>query len=131
MYDALCGGLSDFNRYIIGTNSNVDNSVFFFKSDNSIKALSLRDIIELVANIAKHDFNWNDELGRLDDYVYSVDRYNNLTERFGKKYIWLALYKTDALLSDNYQVVDDSRDVLSPSKEDLEPKPYPWHTREY
>lgn len=131
MYETLCGRLSDFNRYIIGTNSNVDNSVFFFKSDNSIKALSLRDIIELVANIAKHDFNWNDELGRLDDYVYSVDRYNNLTERFGKKYIWLALYKTDALLSDNYQVVDDSRDVLSPSKEDLEPKPYPWHTREY
>ena len=131
MYETLCGRFSDFNRYIIGTNSNVDSSVFFQKSDNSIKALSLRDIIELVANIAKHDFRWNDELGKLDDYVYSVDRYKNLTERFGKKYIWLALYKADALLSDNYLVEDDSRYVFSPTKEDLESKPYPWHTREY
>lgn len=71
------------------------------------------------------------ELGKLDDNVYSTDRYNNLTERFGKKYLWLALYKADALLSDNYLVVDESRNVFSPTKGDIVPIPYPWHTREY
>lgn len=130
MYETLYG-FSDFRRYIIGTNSHDGSYVFMKETKGNINALPLVDIMQLVANIAKHDFNWNDELGRLDDYVYSVDRYNNLTERFGKKYLWLALYKADALLSDNYQVVDNSRYVYSPTKEDLEPKPYPWHTREY
>lgn len=130
MYDTLYG-FTDFNRYIIGTNSHSTSYVFMQVSKGNIKALPLVDIMQLVANIAKHDFKWNDELGRLDDYVYSVDRYNNLTERFGKKYLWLALYKADALLSDNYQVVDDSGHVFSPTKENLEQIPYPWHTREY
>lgn len=44
----------------------------------------------MVANIAKHDFRWNDDLGKLDDNVYSEGRYNNLTERFGKNIFgWL------------------------------------------
>lgn len=130
MYETLYG-FSDFRRYVIGTNSHNGSYVFMQKSKANINALPLVDIMQLVANIAKHDFKWNDDLGKLDDYVYSNDRYNNLTERFGKKYLWLALYKADALLSDNYQVVDDSRHVFSPKKEDLEQIPYPWHTREY
>lgn len=130
MYDTLYG-FTDFNRYIIGTNSHSTSYVFMQVSKGKIKALPLVDIMQLVANIAKHEFKWNDELGRLDDYVYSIDRYNNLIERFGKKYLWLALYKADALLSDNYQVVDDSGHVFSPTKENLEQIPYPWHTREY
>lgn len=130
MYETLYG-FSDFRRYIIGTNSHSTSYVFMQVSKGKIKALPLVDIMQLVANIAKHEFKWNDELGRLDDYVYSIDRYNNLIERFGKKYLWLALYKADALLSDNYQVVDDSGHVFSPTKENLEQIPYPWHTREY
>ena len=35
---------------------------------------------------------------------------------FGKKYLWLALYKADALLSDHLKVVDGSRYVYSPQK---------------
>lgn len=130
MYETLYG-FSDFRRYIIGTNSHDGSYVFMQETKGNINALPLVDIMQLVANIAKHDFNWNDELGKLDDNVYSTDRYNNLTERFGKKYLWLALYKADALLSDNYQVVDNSRYVFSPTKEDIVPIPYPWHTREY
>lgn len=130
MYETLYG-FSDFRRYVIGTNSHDGSYVFMKEAKGNINALPLVDIMQLVANIAKYDFKWNDELGKLDDNVYSNDRYNNLTERFGKKYLWLALYKADALLCDNYLVVDDSRHAFSPTKDDLEPIPYPWHTREY
>lgn len=130
MYETLYG-FSDFSRYIIGTNSNSTSYVFMQVSKGNINALPLVDIMQLVANIAKHDFKWDDDLGKLDNHIYSNGRHSNLTERFGKKYLWLALYKVDALLSDSCFVVDYSRHVYSPKIDDLERIPYPWHTREY
>lgn len=130
MYETLYG-FSDFRRYIIGTNSRANSDVFLKKEGAHVKTLLLADIILMVANIAKHDFHWNDELGKLDDNVYSEGRYNNLTERFGKKYLWLALYKADALLSDHFKVADGCNYLYSPTENDIEPTPYPWHTREY
>lgn len=130
MYETLYG-FSDFRRYIIGTNSRSNSDVFLTKDGDSVQTLPLADIILMVANIAKNDFHWNDELGKLDDNVYSEGRYNNLTERFGKKYLWLALYKADALLSDHFKVADGCNYLFSPTENDIEPTPYPWHTREY
>lgn len=130
MYETLYG-FSDFRRYIIGTNSRSNSDVFLTKDGDSVQTLPLADIILMVANIAKHDFRWNDDLGKLDDNVYSEGRYNNLTERFGKKYLWLALYKADALLSDHFKVADGCNYLYSPTENDIEPTPYPWHTREY
>ena len=130
MYETLYG-FSDFRRYIIGTNSRANSDVFLKKEGTHVKTLLLADIILMVANIAKHDFRWNDDLGKLDDNVYSEGRYNNLTERFGKKYLWLALYKADALLSDHFEVADGCNCLYSPTEKDIELTPYPWHTREY
>lgn len=130
MYETLYG-FSDFRRYIIGTNSRANSDVFLKKEGTHVKTLLLEDVILMVANIAKHDFRWNDDLGKLDDNVYSEGRYNNLTERFGKKYLWLALYKADALLSDHFKVSDGCNYLYSPTENDIEPTPYPWHTREY
>lgn len=130
MYETLYG-FSDFRRYIIGTNSRANSDVFLKKEGTHVKTLLLADVILMVANIAKHDFRWNDDLGKLDDNVYSEGRYNNLTERFGKKYLWLALYKADALLSDHFEVADGCNYLYSPTENDIEPTPYPWHTREY
>lgn len=130
MYETLYG-FSDFNRYIIGTNSRDKSNVFMDVKNGVVKGIPLVDVMLLVANIIKHDFKWNDELGKLDDNVYSEDRYNNLTERFGKKYLWLALFKADALLSDHFPVVDNSHYVYSPTSEDIAQTPYPWCTREY
>lgn len=124
-------GFSDFNRYILGTNGRDTSYVFMDVNKGLVKGIPLTNIMLLIANIAKHDFKWNDELGKMDDDVYSEDRFNNYTERFGKKYLWLALYKADALLSDHNPVVDESRYVYAPKKEDFVKKPYPWHTREY
>ena len=131
MYETLFSRMSDFNRYIIGTNSRTNSDVFLKKEGDSFQALPLTDIMLMVANITKHDFHWNDELGKLDDDVYSESRYNNLTERFGKKYFWLALYKVDALLSDHLKVADGCNYLYSPTEDDIDPIPYPWHTREY
>jgi len=130
MYETLYG-FSDFNRYIIGTNSRRYSDVFLTRNDDCVQPLPLADIMLMVANIARYDFQWNDDLGKLDDYVYSEGRYNNLTERFGKKYLWLALYKVDALLSDLLKVADGCRYLYSPTEDDIETIPYPWHTREY
>ena len=130
MYETLYG-FSDFRRYIIGTNSRSNSDVFLTKDGDSVQTLPLADIILMVANIAKNDFHWNDDLGKLDDNVYSEGRYNNLTERFGKKYLWLALYKVDALLSDHLKVADGCNYLYYPTEDDIEPTPYPWHTREY
>lgn len=130
MYETLYG-FSDFRRYIIGTNSRTKSDVFLKRENNGIQGVLLSDIQLMVANIAKHDFHWNDDLGKLDDNVYSEGRYNNLTERFGKKYLWLALYKADALLSDHFKVADGCNYLYSPTENDIEPTPYPWHTREY
>lgn len=130
MYETLYG-FSDFRRYIIGTNSRANSDVFLKKEGTHVKTLLLADVILMVANIAKHDFRWNDDLGKLDDNVYSEGRYNNLTERFGKKYLWLALYKADALLSDHFKVADGCNYLYSPTENDIEPTPYPWYTREY
>lgn len=130
MYETLYG-FSDFRRYIIGTNSRANSDVFLTKEGDSVQTLPLADIMLMVANIAKRDFQWNDDLGKLDDYVYSEGRYNNLTERFGKKYLWLALYKVDALLCDHLRVADGRKYLYSPKEDDIEAIPYPWHTREY
>lgn len=130
MYETLYG-FSDFRRYIIGTNSRTKSDVFLKRENNGIQGVLLSDIQLMVTNIAKHDFHWNDDLGKLDDNVYSEGRYNNLTERFGKKYLWLALYKADALLSDHFKVADGCNYLYSPTENDIEPTPYPWHTREY
>lgn len=130
MYETLYG-FSDFRRYIIGTNSRTKSDVFLKSGNDGIQGVLLSDIMLMVANIAKHDFHWNDELGKLDDYVFSEGRYYNLTERFGKKYLWLALYKADALLSDHFKVADGCNYLYSPTENDIEPTPYPWHTREY
>lgn len=130
MYETLYG-FSDFRRYIIGTNNRKNSDVFLKKNDSSVQGMLLSDMMLMIANIAKRDLHWNDDLGKLDDYVYSEGRYNNLTERFGKKYLWLALYKADALLSDHLKVADSCRYLYSPAEDDIEPIPYPWHTREY
>lgn len=130
MYSTLYD-TSDFNRYVIGKNSLEESNVFMKEENGSVKGIPLDDILLLIANIAKHDLGWNDDLGKLDDNIFSVGRFNNLTERFGKKYLWIALYKVDALLSDHLKVVDENKYVSTTKAEDIEPIPYPWHTREY
>lgn len=124
-------GLSDFNRYVLGTNASSFSSVFYSKVKDELEPLSLDDIALMIANVAKHGLGWNDELGELDKGVYSVGRYDNKIERFGKKYLWLALYKVEAALCDHFEVVDDRKIAYRPKIDEVETIPYPWHTPQY
>lgn len=131
LYYTLCG-FSDFNRYILGSNNDNDSRVFCKKEGNKYRPIPLEDIRNIMANIIKNNYGWNDELGNLDESVYSSSRYDNKTERFGKKYLWMALYQTDALLCDHYFVLKDRfYGPNLPGQGDMASKPYPWLTFEY
>lgn len=131
LYYTLCG-FSDFNRYILGSNNDNDSRVFCKKEGNKYRPIPLEDIRNIMANIIKNNYGWNDELGELDTDVYSPSRYDNKTERFGKKYLWMALYQTDALLCDHYYILKDRFwGAKLPMQRDIATKPYPWLTSEY
>ena len=131
MYETLYG-FSDFKRYILGTNYRTDSNIFCQIDNNGeIKAIQIKDIQTIIANIVKHQLGWNDELGKLDNNIFSQGRYNNKTERFGKKYLWLALYQLDAMMCDNFKMVDGSRYHFRIEYDDIVEIPYPWYTNEY
>lgn len=131
LYYTLCG-FSDFNRYILGSNSSNDSPIFCKEEGEYYQHIPLQDIRNIMANIIMNSYGWNDELGELDKNVYSTSRYDNKTERFGKKYLWMALYQTDALLCDHYFVLKDRfYGAKTPKQKDIATKPYPWLTCEY
>ena len=131
LYLTLCG-FSDFNRYILGSNSYSDSPVFYKKEGNKYQNIPLQTIRNIIANIIMNEYGWDDELGELDNNVYSSSRYDNKMERFGKKYLWMALHKTDALLCDHCSVSKDSYFSPNlPKQKDIAAQPYPWLTREY
>ena len=126
MHYTLFNRMTDFNRYILGSNFGQLSSVFFTLENDKLDSVKKDDIALMIANVAKRDFGWNDSLGVKDFNMESLSRYNNKRERFGKKYLWLSLYKVEALLCDHVKVIDDRN-----NKDDVEKTPFPWHTHEY
>ena len=123
---------SDFNRYILGANLDSDSQIFYKKDGKVYQRIPLQDIRDIMANIIMNEYCWNDELGELDKGIYSTSRYDNKIERFGKKYLWMALYKTDALLCDHCAVSKRQILWLWPiKKKDMAVIPYPWLTSEH
>ena len=131
LYDTLYG-FSDFNRYILGSNF-YDSSTVFVSIDNmgKIHNIEIKYMQRIMANIVKYQLKWNEELGKLDNNISSEGRYNNKIERFGKKYLWLALYRLDAMMCDNFRMVDNSQYITSITPNDIVETPYPWYTKEY
>lgn len=94
---------SDFNRYIIGTNSSKVNRYFITPEGRQI------DLDDISKMIAKEVINlgWNDSLGAIDIMDPPFERYDNLKEKIGKKYLWIAYQNVMALLSDNCLFSED------------------------
>lgn len=131
LYYTLCD-FSDFNRYILGANSNSDSPIFYKKDGKGYQRIPLQDIRDIMANIIMNEYGWNDELGELDKHIYSTSRYDNKIERFGKKYLWMALYKTDALLCDHCAVSKGRYYGFDlPKQKDMAVISYPWLTSEH
>ena len=115
-------GIEDFARYIIGTNSSLTNHIFYNKGKETEIALS--DIQEMTAQKIM-DLGWNDELGKYDNERYSKNRYENLTERLGKKYQWIAYHNILGSLTDHCGMKDKWK---KPCK--VFEKNYPWYTED-
>lgn len=95
---------SDFNRYIIGTNSSAESRCF---SNQDKTPIALDDIINMIALEVKR-IGWDDELGKMDLGAHSQYRHENSIERIGKKYLWIAYQNVMALLSDHARYSEDS-----------------------
>ena len=112
--------LEDFARYIIGTNGSPNSRVFIYK--NSDDGVPLSDIQEMIAQRIM-ELGWNDELGEYDNARYSKNRHENLKERLGKKYQWIAYREVLGMLSDHCRMKD--RWSTTDKKYD---KNYPWYS---
>lgn len=122
-------GSSDFNRYTIGTNTRQKSSDYF-KYDEIAGTYVGDDLYREELEISyyiKNLYGWNDKLGFLDNGKYSSSRFQNDTERIGKKFQWLAWYRMNARLMDSYKVPKNRYHYRSDAKEnELSESPYPW-----
>ena len=120
-------GFSDFNRYVIGTNSRSESNVFFLKdADGSYKGIPNDKLLKALTEIISSE--WNDHLGHLDDDRYSENRYDNKKERIGKKYQWMAWHNLEGRLLDYAKVARWDEFVHNPKEDDFVKRPMPWHT---
>ena len=88
----------DFYRYIIGGNSRVSSSIFWYKQEDDVL---LGDIASAIAYIIKDQYKYSDRLSEYDKSVYHGDRYSQNKERIGKKYQWLGYYQVLSYLCDH------------------------------
>lgn len=125
---SLCG-FSDFHRYILGFNSNVESRIYTMMQHGKNEKLSMLPLVQLQSMIAQEikTLGWSDKLGALDNNVYSAGRYDNQRERIGKKYQWKALFAVEARLMDHFAVTDWWHFGAKGTKPILNP-PYPWYS---
>lgn len=125
---SLCG-FSDFHRYILGFNSNVESRIYSMLPHSKNENPSMLPLVLLQSLIAQEikTLGWSDELGVLDNNVYSAGRYDNQRERIGKKYQWKALFAVEARLMDHFAVTDWWHFGAKGTKPILDP-PYPWYS---
>ncbi len=125
---SLCG-FSDFHRYILGFNSNSESQIYTLMPHDQNGRPSMLPLVLLQSMIAQKikTLGWRDQLGELDNGVYSPGRYDNQYERIGKKYQWKALFAIEAQLMDHFAVVDSWREGEDGNKLILSPA-YPWNS---
>ena len=125
---SLCR-FSDFHRYILGFNSDVESRIYTLMQHGKNEIPSMLPLVQLQSMIAQEikTLGWSDKLGALDNNVYSAGRYDNQRERIGKKYQWKALFAIEARLMDHFVVTDWWHFGAKGTKPILDP-PYPWYS---
>ena len=125
LYLSLCG-MSDFNRYILGTNSHNELYHFLWSGGPKDKELvMINDVTKAMAYIIKNEYGWNEELGKYDATVPYTERFEQPQERIGKKYQWLSLHKVVAYLTDHCLIERDDNKVNKKYYQ----QSYPWFCR--
>lgn len=118
--DSLLQG--DFNRYIIGLNSNSVSQEFCYKG----KDVPLEDYAKIIACLIKNKYGWNDSLGSLDNNIGYQSRMTHTKERLGKKYQWMGYNELYAFLLDTCELRTEKGAVKD---KDVKTKNYPWLLR--
>ena len=96
LYLSLCG-MSDFNRYILGTNNHNELYHFLWSGGPKDKeSVMINDVTKAMAYIIKNEYGWNEELAKYDETVPYTERFEQPQERIGTKYQWLSLHKVVA-----------------------------------
>lgn len=127
LYYSMTNLMSDFTRYIFGTNSRAESTTHVKVVGNECKGIEIDHIINMTCREIMN-LGWSDELGKFDNSRSSSGRFNNELERLGKKYQWMALYNIEGLLMDHLDFISADHYVYKPTPEDLS-TPYPWHSR--
>lgn len=97
-YGRGTGLYGDFGRYVFG---------------HAVKDWNNQFDEQILSNIATKmvlDYGYDEKLhGEYDSKVHYHSRYENLVERIGKKYQWIALYELMARLTDNFPAYKEKR----------------------
>ncbi|QNK88698.1 ATP-binding protein [Sporosarcina sp. resist] len=92
-YGRRTGAYGDFGRYVFGS------TLYEWKNQFNDQDLSN------IATMRVIDFGYDEKIhGYYDSNLGYYNRHENLVERIGKKYQWIALYELLAKLTDNYPV---------------------------
>lgn len=98
-YGRGTGGYGDFGRYIFGSKVRAWKNQF--ESDQELSNIAIKRVFEMGYNIDLH--------GNYDLRVSRHDKHNNLIERIGKKYQWIAFHELMAKLTDNFPIYENKK----------------------
>lgn len=113
LYDSLFNG--DFNRYIIGLGSYNYSDIFVnpnrtldeIASIGNDYDVNLNDVTRAIAILIKEKYCYSDVLGEYDKRITNKNRFDQSTERVGKKYQWLGYFEVLSYLCDHYKILLD------------------------
>lgn len=107
--------LGDFNWYIVGLRS-YNYSDTFVNPNRTIDEttglghgcdVNLNDVIYAIAILIKEKYCYSDILGEYDKTISNENRFDQTTERIGKKYQWLGYFEVLSYLCDHYKILLD------------------------
>ena len=126
LYDSLCYGTnmgSDFCRYTLHMNS-TNFSDIYYRNKNDQEGVPMPTVQNSIIRIICEDIGWNEELADKDVYSPDHNEFNNNSERIGKKYQWMGLYRVEAYLMDTCFI----RVPYNNFGSEFAPHNFPWYS---
>lgn len=119
---------SDFHKYILRSNWYVDNELFVkLEEDGTVTKIPISVIASMIARGLHDKFHFTHSIATFDTELgWSGNRMENVKERIGKKYTWIALNEVYAGLMDNYEVKDPDH-KYNPNYSEYADIRYPWY----
>lgn len=126
LYDSLCYGTnmgSDFCRYTLHMNS-TNFSDIYYRHKTDQEGVPMPTVQNSIIRIIRDDIGWNEKLAEKDVYTPDHNEFNNNSERIGKKYQWMGLYRVEAYLMDTCFI----RVPYNSFGSEFAPRNFPWYS---